>query len=960
MDFLLYVIHNMFVISIVILAAVFFRKIFSKQTGYRWCKILWLLLAIKLLIPIPVHDFVRDENIIRIELEGFDNETVRPGDIRNQVMAGNGLTNHNVTDSNNLTKQPEKQADMKETMPDKVQNPEPDEGIIRFGRLSGENIIVCLMAIWFIVMFVMLNFHRLQYQYIKKKYLDNADCIENDDMEAILWKVTKEFGIRRPIKVLECDKLKSPMVFGYFHSVLILPKIPYSEEELEMVLRHELNHYRTGDIWYKLLMVLVSDLYWFNPVILLMKNIAFADTEYVCDEKSVYMMSPERKKLYCNTILKTLEFVDNKSISLSTQFAGGKNCVKKRFENILSTMRNKWGIAILMFLFFVALAGTSVMVISSSGKSALISMKREIYESDEMLAEGEKIFLSTDDVGDNRGAGFTEKYLYGMHECENYVVKVYLDSKGFLEISYLRGKDEHQIYCDYDWSKTASTENFGKEHCSITEYKELFGTSGLMIELKRENGISKYFMVSTGRTAEIIFIKEAGQLLIADINQDGANELIAPLENTIYYDWENNIYQVRFLMDDNMEQIFFDKNKEAFYVQYHNGSKKRVAIDIGEINRIPLENHSETEIADDISAPSGDEVRNMREKVLSGMSEEERTLLKETIKYYNLSWEEDYVYGNYFYSLRDVYSREWNQKYHSKRFLDDMQELLTVVKTDELRYEIQKMIDFIKMADETHDVDYIIETYHILHDMDYYLLRYSGDIVTQVDFSADVSTIMRYYGALSLYHSKEDVYEMPVMMENVRLAYGKLDLANGNVESIELWMVQGAYFMEEYAGSSVGIYPENYQGYYVLKTIGKDGSVLSERNCNEDWNEVSGITSADRLLNFGGNFIINVTDYNDDACPDFTLGQAATSSVNEYVMYTVKEDGKIELLCESVLLNTNKSFSLILNQTVKNHQKCIIETQWNNAFGKEEENYFYWNKESNLYERMEENFYEKQ
>ena len=45
-------------------------------------------------------------------------------------------------------------------------------------------------------------------------------------------------------------------------------------------------------------------------------------------------------------------------------------------------------------------------------------------------------------------------------------------------------------------------------------------------------------------------------------------------------------------------------------------------------------------------------------------------------------------------------------------------------------------------------------------------------------------------------------------------------------------------------------------------------------------------------------------------------------------------------------------FSIIFNQTVKNGEKCIIETQWNNAFGKEDEHYFYWNKEKNLYERM--------
>lgn len=207
------------------------------------------------------------------------------------------------------------------------------------------------------------------------------------------------------------------------------------------------------------------------------------------------------------------------------------------------------------------------------------------------------------------------------------------------------------------------------------------------------------------------------------------------------------------------------------------------------------------------------------------------------------------------------------------------------------------------------------------------------------------------FGNISLYDSKEAIDEMPVLMDNVRLAYGRFNTANGKAVIVELWMTQGEWFTEEYAGSSVGIYPENYQGNYVLKTIAEDGSVLSERNLNEDWKKVSGVSS-DRILNFGGNFIINATDYNNDDCPDFTIGQAVSSSTNEYVMYTVKEDGILELLCESMLLNTNQNFSIIFNQTVKNGEKCIIETQWNNAFGKEDEHYFYWNKEKNLYERM--------
>ena len=54
------------------------------------------------------------------------------------------------------------------------------------------------------------------------------------------------------------------------------------------------------------------------------------------------------------------------------------------------------------------------------------------------------------------------------------------------------------------------------------------------------------------------------------------------------------------------------------------------------------------------------------------------------------------------------------------------------------------------MAAETHDVAYVESMYHILHDMDYYLLNYRSD--TEGEFIRDKSTLSTYYGVLSVYN----------------------------------------------------------------------------------------------------------------------------------------------------------------------------------------------------------------
>lgn len=61
------------------------------------------------------------------------------------------------------------------------------------------------------------------------------------------------------------------------------------------------------------------------------------------------------------------------------------------------------------------------------------------------------------------------------------------------------------------------------------------------------------------------------------------------------------------------------------------------------------------------------------------------------------------------------------------------------------------MRESVKQAKETHDVNEVINIYHILHDMDYYLLRYGPEDVGQ--YVSDTSTINKYYGALKIYEN---------------------------------------------------------------------------------------------------------------------------------------------------------------------------------------------------------------
>lgn len=82
----------------------------------------------------------------------------------------------------------------------------------------------------------------------------------------ILQKLCKEMNIRKNISLYEGYGVESPFIFGIKNPKIYLPIRDFSMEELEMVLYHELIHYKQGDTFWKPLFGLLGNIYWFNPL----------------------------------------------------------------------------------------------------------------------------------------------------------------------------------------------------------------------------------------------------------------------------------------------------------------------------------------------------------------------------------------------------------------------------------------------------------------------------------------------------------------------------------------------------------------------------------------------------------------------------------------------------------------------------------------------------------------------
>lgn len=155
----------------------------------------------------------------------------------------------------------------------------------------------------------------------------------------------------------------------------------------------------------------------------------------------------------------------------------------------------------------------------------------------------------------------------------------------------------------------------------------------------------------------------------------------------------------------------------------------------------------------DVFLPSQRDVLAAREQVLAGMTQEQVRALNKTVIAANYDWEYDYLYGNIFGRLEDPDSPAWTAfDQEADELTARMEELRGTVRDEDLRADLQYLIDEARLAQETHGMEHANNLYKMLHDLDYFLLRYGPTIDEGTDtWIQDKSTISKYYGMLSVY-----------------------------------------------------------------------------------------------------------------------------------------------------------------------------------------------------------------
>ena len=151
-----------------------------------------------------------------------------------------------------------------------------------------------LAGIWLTGALLHFGWHLLSYRRFVRNVLDNATQLPWLDHGGI--------------EVCASKAVRSPFATGVFIKTIVLPydyRNRYSREELRLALSHEMVHHLRCDMSANLIALLMLSLHWFNPIAWRAHRAFRIDQELACDAIVLANASPAERHAYGRALIKS-------------------------------------------------------------------------------------------------------------------------------------------------------------------------------------------------------------------------------------------------------------------------------------------------------------------------------------------------------------------------------------------------------------------------------------------------------------------------------------------------------------------------------------------------------------------------------------------------------------------------------------------------------------------------------
>lgn len=207
-------------------------------------------------------------------------------------------------------------------------------------QLSLEQILLLVWGLGIAVSLGIQLYRHIRFRRMVKRW---QKPITDEGVIFVLEKVKLRMGIKRDVAIKLCQPVDSPMLVGLLKPTILLPDLDLTDEELSLVLCHELTHMVRHDLFIKLLMMLVTAIHWFNPAVYMASRTLAFYQEASCDAAVTQGADEQGRQFYSETIISIIRRQTKMRTALSTSFYGGKNGMKRRILSIMEGKGKKLG-----------------------------------------------------------------------------------------------------------------------------------------------------------------------------------------------------------------------------------------------------------------------------------------------------------------------------------------------------------------------------------------------------------------------------------------------------------------------------------------------------------------------------------------------------------------------------------------------------------------------------------------
>ena len=294
--------------SVMILAVMILRFLFRTKVNRRLVYGVWLLVALRLLVPIqfgqldfsvltqakPVTDAITD--IAQRPVSGPSREELYQDALRQEISQGTPVFIPEVQDRVDTEIQqsgrpaPEVYEEFLETnRSEEILLPEVSQKIeVTVTEKAAPNWGQIALWVWLAGSFGMAGWFLGVNISLRRSLRRNAT----------------DFAAECPIPVKVSAAISSPCLFGLLRPTIYLtPACTEDEQRLRHVLTHEQTHLRHGDHIWAWVRCLCLCIYWFNPLVWAAAYLSKRDCELACDEAALKTLGEEERLAYGKTLV---------------------------------------------------------------------------------------------------------------------------------------------------------------------------------------------------------------------------------------------------------------------------------------------------------------------------------------------------------------------------------------------------------------------------------------------------------------------------------------------------------------------------------------------------------------------------------------------------------------------------------------------------------------------------------